>query len=45
MAEITDTGKWQKIHTQKMTEQNMHDTENGRTENARHGMWQKIHLL
>ena len=34
MAEITHTGKWQKIHTRKMTEQNMQDTENGRTENA-----------
>ena len=28
-----------------MTEQKMHDMENGRTENARHGKWQKIHLL
>ena len=28
-----------------MAERKMHDTENGRMENARHGKWQKIHTL
>ena len=35
MAENAHTGKWQKKHTWKMTEQKMHDTANGRTENGR----------
>ena len=42
MTENTSTGKWQKMHAWKMTERKMHDTENGRTENALHGKWQQI---
>ena len=38
MTENSHTGKWQKIHTWKMTERKMHDTENGRTENAHPGI-------
>ena len=30
MAEKPHTGKWQKIHTWKMAERKMHNTENGR---------------
>ena len=30
MSENMHTRKWQKMHTLKMTEQKMHDTENGR---------------
>ena len=30
MAENTHTGKWQNMHTWKMTEWKMHDPENGR---------------
>ena len=32
------------MHAWKMTERKMHDTENGRTENAQHGKWQKMHI-
>ena len=35
MAENTYTGKWQKTHTLKITDQKMHDMENG----------QKINIL
>ena len=38
MTENSHTGKWQKIHTWKMTEQKMHDTENGKLENAHPGI-------
>ena len=45
MAEYIHTGKWKKMHAWKMTERKMHDTENGRTENAQHGKWQNMHIL
>ena len=37
--------KGRKYTPRKMTERKLHDTENGRTEIARHGKWQKSHTL
>ena len=45
MTENTSTGKWQKMHAWKMTEQEMCDTENGRTENAQQRKLQNMHIL
>ena len=42
MAENTPTGKGQKMHTCKMTDQKMHNRENVRTENGRNFTYWKI---